>query len=326
MLFRSKAISLRIRWLWQTWTQEDKAWIGLPLGIDDKAKSLFHAATDFRLGNGQRFIFWHDPWMAGQRLATVAPDLYKQCTLRNLTVQQALTDGKWTRHFKQNLTQAAIMQFINIHDSLSEINLVQDHPDKVSWRWTPNGVYSATSVYQMQFEGSLRFNFREIIWNSEAPLKCRIYGWLAILGKCNTADCLMKKGWPHNAACVMCLAEPETALHLLAACPIATRLWRKILSTAQLPANLAPRQDTASLEGWLTNTMQQHQPSLRKNWTTLVHLTWWCLWKERNARIFENKASALSRIHANVIEEARNWSLAGKSRALSLLQRPREPD
>jgi hypothetical protein len=37
-------------------------------------------------------------------LEDYAPDLYKACTLKRLTLREALTDGKWTRHFRWNLT------------------------------------------------------------------------------------------------------------------------------------------------------------------------------------------------------------------------------
>ena len=178
----------------------------------------------------------------------------------------------------------------------------------------------------MQFEGSTRCNYKEVIWNSEAPLKCRIFSWLAILGKCHTADTLQKKGWPHNAACVLCLSEQETALHLLAACPITSRLWRKILATANLPATLAPNPTTTNLLAWVTATRQAQPAALKKSWISLVHLTWWTIWKERNSRIFQNKAATFSRLFDCIIEDARQWKAAGKIGVASLLCRPREPD
>jgi hypothetical protein len=54
---------------------------------------------------------------------------------------------------------------------------------------------------------------------------------------------------------------------------------------AQLPAILAPRPDTPSLEAWLLASHLQQPKLRRKNWTALVQLTWWMLWKERSARI-----------------------------------------
>ena len=108
----------------------------------------------------------------------------------------------------------------------------------------------------MRFEGSIRCSFQLMVWNSEAPLKCRLFAWLAILGKCNTTDCLMKNGWPHNAACVRCLGEQESALHLLATCNVAWLIWRKVLTTAGLPLHLAPNTNTLKLQNWLLSTTQ----------------------------------------------------------------------
>ena len=171
-----------------------------------------------------------------------------------------------------------------------------------------------------------RFAFRDTVWSCGAPLKCRIFGWLAILGKCHTADCLQRKGWPHNAACVFCLSEQESALHLLATCPVIIRLWGKLIHTAALSNNLMPRPDDPSLESWITRTCQQMPSTLKKNWTALVHLAWWTIWKERNSRIFNNKAESLTRIHSNIVEEAKCWRDAGRSEGADLILRPREPD
>jgi hypothetical protein len=49
--------------------------------------------------------------------------------------------------------------------------------------------------------------------------------------------------------------------------------------------------------------MSQPQ-AIKKQWASLVHLTWWTIWKERNNRIFHNNAAPISRIHSNIIEEA----------------------
>ena len=51
-----KATALRVRWLWQSWVHPDKAWVGLPLNIDTRARNLFNTAVSFELGNGQTII------------------------------------------------------------------------------------------------------------------------------------------------------------------------------------------------------------------------------------------------------------------------------
>jgi hypothetical protein len=64
----------------------------------------------------------------------MAPDLFKHCTKRSLTVAQALLEGKWMRHFRRGLTAAALQQFLLIHDKLGGIQLHHGVPDLVTWR------------------------------------------------------------------------------------------------------------------------------------------------------------------------------------------------
>ena len=107
------------------------------------------------------------------------------------------------RHFKRKLPAIAITQFLHVHDLLVNIELHLETPDSVTWLWTPNGQYSAMSAYEMQFEGSIRFPFRDTVWNSGTPLKCRVFCWMALRGKCNTADCLQKKVLDMYSFCIL---------------------------------------------------------------------------------------------------------------------------
>jgi hypothetical protein len=47
---------------------------------------------------------------------------------------------------------------------------------------------------------------------------------------------------------------------------------------------------------------------MKKSWISLVHLSWWTIWKERNARIFQKKAAPLNQIQARLTEEAIRWA------------------
>ncbi|KAM0844595.1 hypothetical protein ACQ4PT_056936 [Festuca glaucescens] len=81
-----KAAALRVRWMWQQWNSTDKPWSDLPIAMDDRARSLFNADVEFKLGDGQKISFWRDPWLDGCCLANLASDLFKACTMRNLSV------------------------------------------------------------------------------------------------------------------------------------------------------------------------------------------------------------------------------------------------
>lgn len=49
----AQSIALRARWLWQTWTDGSKPWLGLDMPIDPKVRTLFNASVVFHLGNGE---------------------------------------------------------------------------------------------------------------------------------------------------------------------------------------------------------------------------------------------------------------------------------
>jgi hypothetical protein len=125
---------------------------------------------------------------------------------------------------------------------------------------------------------------------------------------------------------MLCLSQPESALHLLATCTISIRLWRRILNSANLLANLTPNTGTTQLQDLLEETCHALPLANQKAWTSLVHLTWWNIKKERNTRIFRNNAAALSHVHAGIIEEAKSWRDARRCKAFDLLHRPQEPD
>ena len=141
-----------------------------------------------------------------------------------------------------------------------------------------------------------------IIWSSDAPLRCKLFSWLAIQGRCLTADVLARRGMIHNEFCSFCLTRPENAVHLLGTCPLALQLWCTILSRAQLPACFTPHA-TSSLLDWLEDTTKMLPKPQQRNWIALSQLVWWTLWKERNSRIFNRRASTISEIFNRITED-----------------------
>jgi hypothetical protein len=321
----TRSIALRCRWLWQKWMDPTKPWTGLPLPIDDKVTALFEASTTVLLGDGQATQFWTDKWHSQGKFSTTFPDLFKLCTLRSITVSRALEHGKWIKHFRSTLSPAAIQQFVRLWTLLRPVTLTVGLADQLVWKWTADGSYSARSAYEAQFVGLIKPTFPQMIWRSDAPPKCKLYAWLAVQGKCMTADVLAKKGCPHDPLCCLCRAEPETALHLLATCPFSLQVWDLILDKAELPLTLAPGQAT-SLADWICSSKSKVETGKRKMWTSVIPLVWWCLWKERNGRIFRHESNPPVTVFQNILTEANSWIDAGRRRVLALADRPREPD
>jgi hypothetical protein len=79
--------ALRLRWLWQDWTEDSKPWIGMDLPCNDVDRLLFNASTTVTIGDGAKAPFWHNNWLEGEAPKYLAPNLPQLATRKNRTVQ-----------------------------------------------------------------------------------------------------------------------------------------------------------------------------------------------------------------------------------------------
>jgi hypothetical protein len=64
------------------------------------------------------------------------------------------------------------------------------------------------------------------IWRSFAPLKCKIFGWLAIRRRLWTSDRRAQHGLQdHLDPCGTCLQEEDNVDHILSQCLYAKMVW-----------------------------------------------------------------------------------------------------
>lgn len=50
--------ALRLRWLWHSWKNPNRPWVGMEVPCDETDRAMFAAATTVILGNGSRASFW----------------------------------------------------------------------------------------------------------------------------------------------------------------------------------------------------------------------------------------------------------------------------
>jgi hypothetical protein len=155
-------------------------------------------------------------------------------------------------------------------DGPSQFN---DEADAISWRWTENGVYSASSAYHMQLVGHIQSNVFPQIWKAKANPKCRLNSWILLRNKCLTTDNLEKRGWPHNPTCRLCFIHPETGPHISAACSFSIGVWLRMLARLHLPITLAPTADTTRLDDWWLHCARIVPKLIAIRWRSLALLT-----------------------------------------------------
>jgi hypothetical protein len=121
--------------------------------------------------------------------------------------------------------------------------------DTFRWRWSPAATYSARSAYRLFFAGSTQFAAAKPIWKAWAPLKVKLFMWLAVRGWLWRADRRLKRGLQGVSTCPLCDQEPETADHLFCSCSYTRQVWHIVLTI--LGPSLGRVLPAQTLELWL---------------------------------------------------------------------------
>ena len=92
----------------------------------------------------------------------------------------------------ENETVEQMADFVKLWDSIQAVQLTTE-PDRIAWRWTADGVYTAKSAYNTQFMGSYSYFSGNSIWKAEAEGKHNFFAWLLVQCKLLTTDKLMAR-------------------------------------------------------------------------------------------------------------------------------------
>lgn len=73
--------------------------------------------------------------------------------------------------------------------------------------------------------------------------------------------------------------------------------------------NLLPIAHTGSILDWWLKALDR--TGRKKDLSSLIMTVSWQVWKERNNRIFNNKANHFLKVAENIINELNSWRIAG---------------
>jgi hypothetical protein len=127
------------------------------------------------------------------------------------------------------MSPAAIAEFLELWAATEDIQL-NDREDKLVWRWTGDGEYTAKSVYKMLHGGSISFRGHSLIWKTWAPLKVKIFLWLAFWKRHWTARHAM--AWKLRRTATYATKHQRRSI----TCSVSARLPGKCGSTFSMPS------------------------------------------------------------------------------------------
>ncbi|RVW76404.1 Molybdopterin biosynthesis protein CNX1 [Vitis vinifera] len=130
----------------------------------------------------------------------------------------------------------------------------------------------------------------KFVWNVQVPFKVKSFVWLVAHKKVNTNDLLQLRR-PYKALspdiCKLCMKHGETVDHLFLHCSLTIGLWHRLFQSAKMDW-VSPR----SISDMLSSNFNGFGSSKRGIvlWQNACIALMWVVWRERNARIFEDKA------------------------------------
>ena len=206
---------------------------------------------------------------------------------KNLKVSEALTNERWMIGLRRISTEEQLDQFLALWGRIQQVQLSEER-DIVTWKWTTNGKYSASSAYAAQFLGRMERPDLAKAWRIRAEGKVKFFFWLMLQNRNWTADRLRARGWPHDDACCLCDQELESANHLVLMCPFVKEVRELFAGTH--PRMVQLMRVSHSIEEWWSKAREEvaRDDQNKKDVSTAIY-TFWHVWKERGRRIFQHE-------------------------------------
>jgi hypothetical protein len=107
--------------------------------------------------------------------------------------------------------------------------VLNNQPDRLTWKWTASGTYTASSCYVATFQGLMTCYSWKLIWKTWVPPKVKFFHWLANQDRCWTTERLARHGLPHHPRCLLCDQASESMRHLIMECPFTRQVWHEVL-------------------------------------------------------------------------------------------------
>jgi hypothetical protein len=272
---------------------------------------VFAASTTMEVGDGESALFWEDKWLDGRSIKELAPEVYAlvpKHRRKARMVREAVIDRTWIPDIVGAPSALALWQYVQLWGRLRGVQLSVEH-DRMVWRWTTDGRYSARSCYDTLFQGAITSGSWRLNWKSWAPPRVKFFIWLACMDRCWTGERLARRGLPHAPTCPLCDQAVETMAHLLTGCSFSRMVWFEVLSWIR--STSGPPTVEGDFAEWWSLAVRTAPRQLRKGTSSIIMLTAWWIWKHRNAAVFDNARPSVTSLFNDIRSDARLWADAG---------------
>jgi hypothetical protein len=148
------------------------------------------------------------------------------------------------------------------------------------------------------------------IWSAWASLRYKVAAWLFIRRRVWTADRLAKRGLTNKEKCVLCNLEKEDAHHLFNGLRMCYYHLGFSVGLGGFAICRSKHTSIIQAEAWWKEARDTLHEESKAKMDSIVMLTTWTVWRERNGRVFDNIFKLIQIVIEQIKGEARQWELA----------------
>ncbi|TVU27564.1 hypothetical protein EJB05_19054, partial [Eragrostis curvula] len=271
-------------------------------------KDVFRLNTEYRgiatcrIGKGDTVSLWHD-MINGSILSQKYPRLYSFSNDKYGSLHKAMNAESFEEIFHLPLSNEAYEELLDMQLEIENMDLPYEDDDIWSYIWGSVS-YSSSKFYKHQFNGLENSPLHQRNWKSKCMPKIKFFVWQLLIDRVSTRNMLRRRNHFLESGynCVMCnRAVEETAVHLFFECPYSVSCWFSIGILWDEDLEIHEKIKKAKLEFQYMF------------FTEIFSTAAWNIWKQRNAKIFNNKQPSVA-----------SWKRAFKEEVLMHLHRIKE--
>jgi hypothetical protein len=237
----------------------------------------------------------------------------------NLVVHNGVI--QWNVLFTRQIQDWEMDMVLSFFDRLYSISARPGEGDKLVWNPSKKGLFEVRSFYEElirkdgpSFPYFPYFPWKNI-WRVKAPTMVVFFVWLAALGKILTHDNLRKRNVIVIEWCCLCKKSGESIDHLLLHCEVARDLWNYILILSGVEW-VMPLTVLELLKSWGAAIGCGHA---KEAWRLAPLCLLWCIWRERNAWLFEDVETSIVELRKRLLNTLYIWIAPHHSLSVFLL-------
>ncbi|XP_026428977.1 uncharacterized protein LOC113324916 [Papaver somniferum] len=278
-------------------------WFNIYKELEDFNKSI-----RFKIGADKETRFWEDSWLGEGRLYDIFPLAYEASRTKEFVVASMYDvreDGvRWKFMSRQRYSQTISSEVLSISNLFSFISIQEGVMDTRIWVGSDHGQYTVNDGIKVNDDQGGPDYPSNIFWSNEYPHKINFFIWILSHDRVMTADKLLRRGMDVSSACHFCEEDDESSMHLFYGCWRMRRIWDYFVEGCQFGWSYDPNVIT-SMKTWKFNWGDER---LGRIWNNIRVAIWWCIWKERNVRTFENKKKTLASLIRDIKLQAFFWA------------------